>query len=53
MSWAGNVACMGKRRNLCRLLVEKPKEKQQIGRQRNRWEDYIKMDHKSDGRVWT
>jgi len=46
MSWAGNVACMGKGRNLCRLLVERPEEKQQIGRQRNRWEDDIKMDHK-------
>jgi hypothetical protein len=37
---------MGKRRNLCRLMVGKPEEKQQIGRQRKRWEDDIKLDHK-------
>jgi hypothetical protein len=37
---------MGKRRNNCRLMVQKPEEKQQIGRYRNRWEDDIKLDHK-------
>jgi hypothetical protein len=36
----------GEEEKFMQLLVEKPEKKQQIGRQRNRWEDDIKMDHK-------
>jgi hypothetical protein len=44
MRWAGHVACMGECRNLCRVLVGKPKGKRPLGRPRRRWEDGIKMD---------
>ena len=44
MIWAGYVAHMGKRRELHRVLVEKPKGKRPLGRPRCRWEDNIKMD---------
>jgi hypothetical protein len=44
MSWAGNVARMGERRNAYRILVGKPEEKRPLGRPRRRWEDNIKMN---------
>jgi hypothetical protein len=34
----------GRKRNTCRILVEKPEEKRPVGRPRRRWEDNIKMD---------
>ena len=37
------MACMGKGRGPCRLLVEKPEEEGPLGRPRHRWEDNIKM----------
>jgi hypothetical protein len=40
----GHVAQMGEMRNLCRLLVGKPKGKRPLGRPRRRWIDNIKMD---------
>ena len=44
MRWAGNVACMGERRGVYRVLVGKPEGKRPLGRHRCRWENNIKMD---------
>jgi len=44
MRWAGSVARMGERRDICRVLVGKPEGKRPLGRSRRRWEDNIKMD---------
>jgi hypothetical protein len=53
MRWAGDVACMGKRRGAHRVLVEKPEGKRQLGRQGHRWEDNIKIDLQEVGwKVW-
>jgi hypothetical protein len=35
---------MGERRDVCRVLVGKPKGKRPLQRPRRRWEDNIKMD---------
>jgi hypothetical protein len=35
---------MGEGRGVCRVLVGKPEGNRPLGRQRRRWEDYIKMD---------
>jgi len=40
MRWVGNVAHIGKRRGLYRVLVGKPEGKRPLGRPRHRWEDY-------------
>jgi len=42
--WAGNVARMGVRRSVYRVLVGKHEGKRPLGRPRHRWEDNIKMD---------
>ena len=42
--WAGHVARMGERRDIYRVLVEKPEGKRPLGRPRRRQEDSIKMD---------
>ena len=39
----GNVARMGERRGVYRVLVGKPEGKRPLGRPRRRWEDNIKM----------
>jgi hypothetical protein len=44
MRWAGHVERMGEKRNLYRLLVEKPEGKRPLGRPRRRWIDNVKMD---------
>jgi hypothetical protein len=44
MRWAGHVAGMGEKRNVCRLLVGKPEGKGPLGRPRRRWMENIKMD---------
>jgi hypothetical protein len=44
MRWAGNVARMGEKINVCRLLVRKPEGKRTLGRPRRRWVDNIKID---------
>jgi hypothetical protein len=44
MRWAGHVARMGEKRNVYRLLVEKPEGERPLGRIRRRWVDSIKMD---------
>ena len=48
------MACMRERRGVYGVLVEKPKEKRQLGRPRHRWEDNIKMDIQGvRGVAWT
>jgi hypothetical protein len=45
---------MGEKRNVYRLLVEKPEGKRPLGRPRRRWIDNIKMDILEIGlNVWT
>ena len=44
MRWAGNVACMGKRRGVYRVLMGKPEGKRPLGRSRRRRDDNIKMN---------
>jgi hypothetical protein len=44
MRWAGNVARVGERRGVCRVLVGKPELKRPLARPRRRWEGNIKMD---------
>jgi hypothetical protein len=44
MRWAGHVARIGKKRNVYRLLVEKPEGKRLLGRPRSMWVDSIKMN---------
>jgi hypothetical protein len=41
MRWAGHVARMGDRRDVCRGFVGKPEGKRPLGRFRRRWEDNI------------
>jgi hypothetical protein len=43
MRWAGHVARMGEKRNVYRLLVEKPEGKRPLGGPRRGWIDNIKM----------
>jgi len=45
----GHVARMRQRRVAYRVLVRKLEGKRPLGRRRRRWEDNIKMDHKT---VW-
>jgi len=49
MRWVGNVARVGKRSGVHRVLVGKPEGKRPLGRPRRRWEDNIKMDFKEVG----
>jgi hypothetical protein len=44
MRWAGDVARMGEKRNVHRLLVGKPEGKRPLGRPRRRWINNIKLD---------
>ena len=44
MRWVGNVALMGERRGVYRVLMGKPEGKKPLGIPRRRWEDNIKMD---------
>jgi hypothetical protein len=44
MRWAGHVARIGEKRNVYRLLVEKPERKRPLGRPRRRWIDVTKID---------
>ena len=44
MKWAGHVARMGDRGDICCVLVGKPEGKRQLGRPRRKWEDNIKMN---------
>jgi cell wall assembly regulator SMI1 len=40
----GHVACIGKIRNVYKILVGKPEGKRPLGRPRCRWEDKTEMD---------
>jgi len=54
MRWAGHVAYMRERRDVCWVLVGKPDGKRPLGRPRCRWEDNIKMDLQEVGcGTWT
>ena len=44
MRWAEQVALMGNRRGVYRVLVGNPEGNRLLGRPRRRWEDNIKMD---------
>jgi len=44
MRWAGNVARIGEKRDVYRVLVGKSEGKRLLGRARPRWEDNIKKD---------
>jgi hypothetical protein len=44
MGWAGQLARMGEKRNVCRLMVGKPEVKRPLGRPRRRWVYNIQMD---------
>jgi hypothetical protein len=50
MRLVGNVARMGQRRGVYRVLVAKPEGKTPLCRPRRRWEDNIKMDLQEVGR---
>jgi hypothetical protein len=43
MRWAGQVARMGKRRDIYGVLVGNPEGKRPLGRPRRRWKDNIKL----------
>ena len=45
--WAGHVARMRQRRVAYRALMKNHEGKRPLGRPRRRWEDNIKMDHKT------
>jgi hypothetical protein len=49
MRWAGHVACMGEKRNVFRVLMEKPEGKRPLGRPRRRWEGGIRLDLREIG----
>jgi len=44
MRWTGNVARMGEKRGVYRVLMGKPEGKIPLGRPRLTWEDNIKMN---------
>jgi hypothetical protein len=44
MRRAGDVARMGEKRGVYRILVGRPEGRRPLGRPRRRWEDHIKMD---------
>ena len=50
--WATHVACMGERRGVYSVLVEKLEGKKPFGRPRCRWEEIIKMQEVGFA-VWT
>ena len=49
MRWAGLVARMGRRRDVYRVVVEKPEGKRPLRRPRRRWENNIEMDFQEVG----
>ena len=44
MKWAGQIARMGERRGVYRVLVGKREGKRPLWRPRRRWEDNVKID---------
>jgi hypothetical protein len=56
MRWAEHVARVGEGRKVYRVLVGKSEGKRELGRQRHRWEDEIRMDLREvgwGGGVWS
>jgi hypothetical protein len=49
MRWAGNVARMGERRGVYRVLVGKPEGKRPLGRPKGRWENDIEREFQEVG----
>jgi hypothetical protein len=49
--WAGHVARMGAMKSSYRILVEKPKRKSLLGRNRRTWEESINRDFRKSS-VW-
>jgi hypothetical protein len=49
--WEENVARMGEKRGVYRILVGRPEGRRPLGRPRRRWEDNIKMDLQDVGWV--
>jgi hypothetical protein len=45
--WVGHVACMGDRRDACRMLVERPEGKGLFRRPGHKWEENMKVDFKN------
>ena len=43
MRWAGHVARIGDRRDLCRVSAGRPEGRRPLGRPRRRWENNVKM----------
>ena len=41
--WVVHVACMGKRKGACKVLVGKPEGRNPLGKPSRRWEDNIKI----------
>jgi hypothetical protein len=55
MSWAGNIARMGKKGKAYRILVGKPEGKRPLGRPRRMWVDNIRITLRGigwDGMDW-
>jgi hypothetical protein len=44
VGWVGDVACMGEKRCVYRVVVGKYEGKRPLGRPRRRWEDNIKIE---------
>jgi len=44
MRWGGQIARMGNRRGVYRILMRRTEGRRSLGRYRRRWEDNIKMD---------
>jgi hypothetical protein len=49
MRWAVNVASMGERRSVYRVLVGKSEGRRPLGKPRRRWQDNIKMNFQEAG----
>jgi hypothetical protein len=50
ITWTGQVAHMGEKRNAYRSLVGKPERKRPLGQPKHRQKDNIKLDVKDIGR---
>jgi hypothetical protein len=44
MRWVGHVACMGKMRNVYKILVRKREGKRLLGKHNRRWKENIRVD---------
>jgi hypothetical protein len=53
MRWVGHVALMREKRNVYRMMVEKPEVKRPLGTRRREWKNDIKMDLREEEAVCT